>query len=96
MYAPPKHYYYYLLLLFSQVICFLKREEERGGKEGKNKQNILIVVLVTRVFRSVSTPPTYLNTLTQTLWCFNKIWKETVSHTFSKDIEQDGGVLESI
>ena len=71
-----------------------KREEEKVGTEGKKK--ILIVVLVTRVFGSVSTPHTYLNTLTQTLWCFNKIWKEEVSHTFSKDIEQDGSVLESI
>ena len=58
MYAPPKQ-------RFIVSINMLFKREEKVGTEGKKK--ILIVVLVTRVFGSVSTPHTYLNTLTQTL-----------------------------
>ena len=50
--------------LLSQFICFLK---EKKKEEVQKEKKILIVVLVTRVFRSVSTPHTYLTTLTQTL-----------------------------
>ena len=59
MYAPPKQRF------IVSINMLFKREEEKVGTEGKKK--ILIVVLVTRVFGSVSTPHTYLNTLTQTL-----------------------------
>lgn len=30
-----------------------------------------------------------------TLWCFSKIWRQAVSHTFSNDPEQDDGIFES-
>lgn len=51
--------------LLPQFICFLKEKKKEEVQTEKKK--ILIVVLVTRVFRSVSTPHTYLTTLTQTL-----------------------------